>query len=52
MPETFTYAFAERLNRLCSVEVKEAENGDEIKHVASNTWFSVVFCSVYSAEYQ
>lgn len=31
MPPTFTFAFAERLNSLCSVEVKEGKNGDEIK---------------------
>ncbi|MGH1485022.1 MAG: protein-glutamate methylesterase/protein-glutamine glutaminase [Cellvibrionaceae bacterium] len=31
MPETFTRAFAERLNRQCKIEVKEAETGDEIK---------------------
>lgn len=30
MPEKFTLAFAERLNRICQVEVKEAVNGDEI----------------------
>ena len=28
MPEHFTRAFANRLNELCAVEVKEAENGD------------------------
>ncbi|MEX3072366.1 chemotaxis response regulator protein-glutamate methylesterase [Vibrio alginolyticus] len=31
MPEQFTAAFAERLNRLCQIEVKEAENGDRIR---------------------
>lgn len=30
MPEVFTRAFAERLDRLCSMEVKEAEDGDEV----------------------
>jgi len=30
MPEVFTAAFAQRLNRLCDIEVKEAENGDRI----------------------
>lgn len=30
MPEGFTKMFAERLNRLCSMEVKEAQNGDPI----------------------
>ena len=30
MPEHFTRSFAERLNGLCAVEVKEAENGDAI----------------------
>ncbi len=30
MPEQFTRAFADRLNQLCSVEVKEAENGDRL----------------------
>lgn len=30
MPEKFTAAFAERLNGLCQIEVKEAENGDRI----------------------
>jgi len=30
MPEKFTGAFAERLNGLCQVEVKEARNGDRV----------------------
>lgn len=30
MPENFTKAFAKRLNELCSIEVKEAENGDAL----------------------
>jgi two-component system chemotaxis response regulator CheB len=30
MPEKFTAAFAKRLNTLCEVEVKEAENGDPV----------------------
>jgi two-component system, chemotaxis family, protein-glutamate methylesterase/glutaminase len=30
MPEKFTAAFAKRLNGLCEVEVKEAENGDPV----------------------
>ena len=30
MPEKFTAAFAERLNRLCRCEVKEAANGDRV----------------------
>lgn len=30
MPERFTAAFAKRLNSLCEVEVKEAENGDPV----------------------
>lgn len=30
MPEVFTAAFAQRLNRICTIEVKEAENGDRI----------------------
>ena len=30
MPPVFTRAFAERLDSLCSIEVKEANNGDEI----------------------
>jgi len=30
MPEHFTAAFAQRLNGLCEVEVKEAENGDRV----------------------
>ncbi len=30
MPEKFTAAFAERLNRLCRCEVKEAVNGDRV----------------------
>ncbi len=32
MPAGFTGPFAERLNRLCKVFVKEAENGDPIKN--------------------
>jgi len=31
MPSAFTKAFAERLNRLCNIGVKEAQNGDIIK---------------------
>ena len=30
MPELFTRAFADRLNRECAVEVKEASNGDRL----------------------
>ncbi len=30
MPESFTRAFANRLNGLCQVDVKEAENGDTV----------------------
>src|SRR5690606_10445935 len=31
MPEKFTAAFAERLNRVCRIEVREAVNGDRIR---------------------
>lgn len=31
MPERFTAAFADRLNRMCQIEVKEAENGDRVR---------------------
>lgn len=31
MPEGFTSMYAERLNKICAMEVKEAEHGDEIK---------------------
>ncbi|NEX20136.1 chemotaxis response regulator protein-glutamate methylesterase [Thiorhodococcus mannitoliphagus] len=31
MPASFTPAFAERLNGLCRIEVKEARDGDELK---------------------
>lgn len=31
MPEGFTKMYAERLNRLCRMEVKEAENGDLVQ---------------------
>ncbi|MCC7492813.1 MAG: chemotaxis response regulator protein-glutamate methylesterase [Fimbriimonadaceae bacterium] len=30
MPEHFTHAFAERLNSLCAIEVKEAVSGDSV----------------------
>ena len=30
MPEVFTAAFAQRLNQICQIEVKEAEDGDRI----------------------
>lgn len=30
MPEKFTKAFAERLNKICKIEVKEAENMDRV----------------------
>lgn len=30
MPEVFTKSFAERLNRICKITVKEASNGDSI----------------------
>jgi two-component system chemotaxis response regulator CheB len=30
MPEAFTGAFAERLNKLCQVEVREAQDGDRV----------------------
>jgi two-component system chemotaxis response regulator CheB len=31
MPEVFTAAFAERLNRISQIEVKEAEHGDRVE---------------------
>lgn len=31
MPAAFTYAFAERLNKLCQIDVKEAEEGDILR---------------------
>ena len=31
MPEGFTRAFAERLDRICAIEVKEAEAGDRVR---------------------
>lgn len=31
MPGSFTAAFAQRLNSLCAIEVKEAQDGDELK---------------------
>ena len=31
MPAGFTHTYAERLDRLCEVTVKEAEDGDEVK---------------------
>lgn len=31
MPGTFTSAFAARLNSLCKIKVKEAENGDQLR---------------------
>jgi two-component system, chemotaxis family, protein-glutamate methylesterase/glutaminase len=30
MPEHFTRSFADRLNEICNIEVKEAENGDRV----------------------
>jgi two-component system chemotaxis response regulator CheB len=30
MPENFTHSFAQRLNELCAIEVKEAENGESV----------------------
>ncbi|MDY6934142.1 MAG: chemotaxis response regulator protein-glutamate methylesterase [Spirochaetota bacterium] len=32
MPEKFTNAFAQRLDRLCDIEVKEAKDGDEVRN--------------------
>jgi len=32
MPELFTRAFAERLNKDCTIEVKEAANGDRVRN--------------------
>ena len=31
MPAAFTHAFAERLNKLCNIDVKEAEEGDVLR---------------------
>ncbi|MBL1140499.1 MAG: chemotaxis response regulator protein-glutamate methylesterase [Proteobacteria bacterium] len=31
MPGSFTGAFAERLNKICAISVKEAEDGDELR---------------------
>jgi two-component system chemotaxis response regulator CheB len=30
MPEKFTASFAERLNSLCQIEVREAQNNDRV----------------------
>lgn len=30
MPEHFTYSFAQRLNKICAMEVKEADDGDRL----------------------
>ncbi len=32
MPPVFTKMFAERLNKLCAIEIKEAQNGDRLKN--------------------
>ena len=32
MPPVFTKMFAERLNKICAIEIKEAENGDRLKN--------------------
>ncbi|MGN1480533.1 protein-glutamate methylesterase/protein-glutamine glutaminase [Porcipelethomonas sp.] len=32
MPPVFTKMFAERLNKLCAIEIKEAANGDRLKN--------------------
>src|SRR5437879_13308730 len=32
MPEGFTAAFAKRLNGICRIEIREAEDGDKIVH--------------------
>ena len=32
MPENFTYTFAKRLNDICAISIKEAENGEKILH--------------------
>ncbi|MAL98557.1 protein-glutamate methylesterase/protein-glutamine glutaminase [Hydrocarboniclastica marina] len=31
MPATFTPAFADRLDKMCQIEVRQAENGDELR---------------------
>lgn len=31
MPEVFTFQYAQRLNALCSIEVREASHGDELR---------------------
>ena len=31
MPEKFTFSFAERLNQICDIDVKEAEKGDTVE---------------------
>jgi len=46
MPEHFTLSFANRLNRICQVEVKEAEDGDSIMPgrvlIAPGNWHTVL----------
>jgi two-component system chemotaxis response regulator CheB len=46
MPEGFTAGFAERLNQLCSIEVREAKNGDAIEPglalIAPGNWHTLV----------
>ena len=32
MPEKFTRAFANRLNQICEIEIREAENGDRLRN--------------------
>jgi two-component system chemotaxis response regulator CheB len=46
MPEGFTAAFADRLNRICDIEVREAKDGDEIRQglalIAPGNWHMLV----------
>jgi two-component system chemotaxis response regulator CheB len=57
MPEMFTAAFAERLNGICEIEVREAKNGDRVlpgraliapggKHMLLNRSGSQYFCEI------
>jgi two-component system, chemotaxis family, protein-glutamate methylesterase/glutaminase len=46
MPEKFTHLFAERLNQLCRVSVKEAVDGDPVKRgqvlIAPGNWHTLL----------
>jgi two-component system chemotaxis response regulator CheB len=49
MPETFTRAFAGRLDSLCAVSVREAEDGDLVRRGVASSRPAAATCACAAA---